>query len=112
MTRYKKWDVVVTSFPFADAITAKRRPALCIATFLPARGIELYWVLMITSSTLRGWDGDIEVGNLKKAGLPIPSIIRTSKIACVDASLIEKKVGMIDTHTKEAVQKKLRRVFV
>ena len=108
MTRYKRWDVVVTVFPFADDIMVKRRPALCVAAFSPTRKIELYWVLMITSTTLKGWRGDIEIKNRKKAGLPIPSIVRSAKIACVDGSLIERKAGVLDTNTKTAVHKILQ----
>lgn len=111
MTRYKKWDVLVTAFPFADELRSKRRPAVCIAAFNPAAGIQLYWLLMITSTHLKGWEGDVAIADAKKAGLPIPSIVRTTKIACVDASFIEKKAGALDAKTKSAVQKTLRSYF-
>ena len=111
MTRYREWDVVVTAFPFADDIAVKRRPVVCIAALNPTRTIELYWVLMITSTKLKGWRGDIEIQNRKKAGLPIPSIVRATKIACVDGSLIEKKAGVLDRVTKAEVRKALQETF-
>ncbi|MBI5470612.1 type II toxin-antitoxin system PemK/MazF family toxin [Candidatus Kaiserbacteria bacterium] len=111
MMRFKRFDVVVTAFPYADDLLMKKRPAVCIASLRPFRNIELYWVLMITSTKLKGWQGDIAVTDLKRAGLPIPSIVRTAKIACVDASLIEKKVGILDTATKTAVQKTVQGLF-
>ena len=53
-------------------------------------GIEdahgLLWVLMITSAANRGWSGDVTVANLDAAGLPVPSVIRTAKIATIEAS--------------------------
>ena len=112
MMRYKRFDVVVTAFPYADALLAKKRPAVCVASFRPTRSIQIYWVLMITSSKLKGWQGDIAVRDLKMAGLPISSIVRTAKIACVDGSLIEKKAGTLDSTTKEATKKVLQDLFV
>ena len=41
---------------------------------------------MITSAQNRGWPGDLAVKNLTAAGLPVPSIIRTAKIATIEAS--------------------------
>ena len=111
MTRYKKWDVLVTAFPFADELRSKKRPVVCIAAFNPAADIQLYWLLMVTSTRLKGWKGDIEIADIKKAGLPISSIVRTSKIACVDASLIEKRVGTLDLKTKNSVLKIVQSYF-
>ncbi len=45
----------------------------------------MVWVLMITSADNRGWPGDILVSNLKAAGLPAASVIRTAKIATINA---------------------------
>ena len=44
------------------------------------------WVVMITSAENRGWPDDVPVANLKLAGLPVPSLIRSAKIATIDAS--------------------------
>ncbi|MEK7509636.1 MAG: type II toxin-antitoxin system PemK/MazF family toxin [Patescibacteria group bacterium] len=111
MTRYKRWDVLVTAFPFADELRSKMRPAVCVAAFNPADDIELYWLLMITSTHLKGWKGDVDIDDVQKAGLPIPSIVRTSKIACVDASFVEKKAGVLDTRTKDAIRTMLQKYF-
>jgi mRNA interferase MazF len=40
---------------------------------------------MITSAANRGWSGDVAIANLSTAGLPAPSVIRTAKIATIDA---------------------------
>lgn len=110
MMSYKKWDILVTQFPFADAHRAKKRPVLCISSFSPKENITLCWVLMITSSTLSPWRGDVLITDREKAGLPIDSIIRTAKIACIDVSLIQKKVGTIDMPTRNAVRSSLARL--
>ncbi len=111
MTRYKKWDVLVTAFPFADELRSKKRPTVCVACLNPAEGIELYWLLMVTSTHLKGWKGDVEINDVKKAGLPIPSIVRTSKVACVDASFIERKAGTTDIKTKTHVRAALQKLL-
>jgi mRNA interferase MazF len=103
MTHYKPGDVLVTSFPFADNSHSKRRPVLCLAPLSPKKGILLYWVVMITSTELKGWSGDVEITNHKKVGLPAPSIIRTAKIACIDHNIVTKKVGSIDPKTLDTV---------
>ena len=47
---------------------------------------RLVWVVMITSAENRGWSGDVPVIDLALAGLPAPSLIRTAKIATIDAA--------------------------
>jgi len=46
----------------------------------------LLWAVMITSAQNRGWPGDVPVNNLAAAGLPVPSVIRTAKIATIEAA--------------------------
>lgn len=46
----------------------------------------LLWAVIITSAQNRGWPGDVPVNNLAAAGLPVPSVIRTAKIATIEAA--------------------------
>ena len=89
MTGFEAWDVVKVPFPYTDRPVRQRRPALVVA----AAGIQeisgLLWVLMITSRENRGWVGDVEVSDLAGAGLPAPSVVRTAKIATIDAKEAE-----------------------
>ena len=86
MASFKQGDVVKLPFPYTDRATRQFRPALVVST----GGIEdahgLLWVVMITSAENRGWPGDVRIGNLAAAGLPVPSLIRTAKIATIEAS--------------------------
>ncbi len=50
----------------------------------------MLWVLMITSAVHRGWPGDIEIERPAEAGLPAASIVRTAKLATIDASAAER----------------------
>ena len=85
MPSFRQGDVVKVPFPYTDRPTRQFRPALVVS----AGGIEeehgLLWVVMITSAENRGWRGDLSVTNLPMAGLPVPSVIRTAKIATIDA---------------------------
>lgn len=51
---------------------------------------------MITSAENRAWPADVPLGpGYADAGLPAPSVIRTTKIATIDVSAAEA-VGRID----------------
>jgi mRNA interferase MazF len=61
-----------------------------VATGLGLDGI-LVWVAMITAAENRRWPGDIVIADHVAAGLPIPSIVRTSKLATVVAQRAERR---------------------
>ena len=86
MANFRQGDVIKVPFPYTDRSTRQSRPALVVST----GGIEdahgLLWVVMITSAENRGWPGDVPVKNLAAAGLPVPSVIRTAKIATIEVS--------------------------
>jgi len=86
MPSFSQGDVIKVPFPYTDRSTRQSRPALVVS----AGGIEdahgLLWVMMITSAENRGWPGDVLVSNLALAGLPVPSVIRTAKIATIEAA--------------------------
>ena len=90
MPAFNAWDVIKVPFPYTDRPVRQRRPALVIA----ANGIQdhggLLWVLMITSAENRGWPGDVDVSNPSEAGLPAESVVRTAKIATIEAKDAER----------------------
>ena len=78
--------MIKVPFPYTDRATRQSRPALVVSTGRLEEMHGLLWVVMITSAENRGWPGDVPVENLKMAGLPVPSLIRSAKIATIDAS--------------------------
>ena len=86
MANFKQGDVIKVPFPYTDRPTRQSRPALVVSTGVLENAHALLWVVMITSAENRGWPGDVPVGNLAAAGLPVPSVIRTAKIATIAAA--------------------------
>ena len=86
MPNFKQGDVIKVPFPYTDRPTRQSRPALVISTGKLEKRHGLLWVAMITSARNRAWPEDVPVSNLKMAGLPFPSVIRSAKIATIEAS--------------------------
>jgi mRNA interferase MazF len=77
--------VVRVPFPYSDGQTAQFRPALVVGR----PNALLVWVVMITSAANRPWPGDVPIPAGQATGLPVMSIIRTAKIATVDADKLQ-----------------------
>tara|TARA_R110000824_G_scaffold155226_6_gene327764 strand:- start:60905 stop:61243 length:339 start_codon:yes stop_codon:yes gene_type:complete len=90
MPNFKQGDVVRVPFPYTDRAPRQHRPALVVSSGGIEAGHGLLWVVMITSAENRGWSGDVAVQDLKRANLPVASIIRTAKLATIEAQDVEK----------------------
>lgn len=102
MPTFEFGDVVRAPFPYTDRDVRQHRPALVVATGLGTHG-RMVWVLMITSAENRRWPDDIEVADHAATGLPAPSLIRTAKIATVEADRIER-VGAVSADVAASVR--------
>ncbi|KAA5605520.1 type II toxin-antitoxin system PemK/MazF family toxin [Roseospira marina] len=85
MPAFEPWDVVKVPYPYTNRPATEHRPALVVARI--AEGPGLLWVLMITSAANRAWPCDVPISDLGAAGLPVPSVVRTAKIATIDTAL-------------------------
>jgi mRNA interferase MazF len=85
MPTFEQGDLVKVPFPYTDRPTRQSRPALVVADGKGDDALGLLWVVMVTSAENRGWPGDIVLAELADTGLPAPSVIRTAKIATIDA---------------------------
>jgi mRNA interferase MazF len=104
---YDAFDVVVVPFPYADRLAEKRRPALVVSNRkLAIHGVM--WVAMITSADNVAWSSDVAIADLKRAGLPAPSVVRPAKIACIEPGRIDRRVGRLDKAAARAVEKRIR----
>src|SRR5690348_4705999 len=96
MATFETWDIVKVPFPYTDRPVRQRRPALVIAAEELQTAHGLLWLAMITSAANRGWAGDVEVSDLRQAGLPAPSVVRPAKIATIEARDAER-LGALPT---------------
>jgi mRNA interferase MazF len=93
MPTFERGDIVRVPFPYVDRNARYHRPAAVVATDV---GLDrmLIWVAMITAAENRRWPGDVVIEDHVAAGLPIPSIVRTSKVATVEVRRAEYRGAM------------------
>ena len=101
------FDVVVVSFPYADGLAEKRRPAIVVSRPNLHAEYGLIWLAMVTSAENRGWNCDVAISDLKSAGLPSASLVRPAKIATVDADCVLRKVGKLTPKDARAVSREI-----
>lgn len=101
------WDVVKVPFPYTDRPIRQNRPALIIAAGELEAAYGLLWLAMITSAANRGWAGDVTISDPPEAGLPVPSIVRTAKIATIEARDAQR-LGTLPPADRNAVSRALQ----
>jgi mRNA interferase MazF len=103
---FAPWEVVVVPFPYGDRFAEKRRPGLVVST---SRLLEfgLLWVAMITSAENERWSCDVPIDDTARAGLPVPSVVRPAKIACIEPARILRRAGSLDRTTAQRVAQRL-----
>ena len=106
MPPFERWDVIGVPFPYVERPIQQRRPALVVAAGLGG-SLNLLWVLMITSAANQRWPEDVEIDDHEGAGLPIASVVRTAKIATIEARAANR-LGMLSGHSAARVAALLR----
>lgn len=115
MMTYKPFSIVVVPFPFVDAGSAKKRPAVVLSSEEFQKMNKHASLLMITSAKHSLWMNDHEIHDLDVTGLHAKSIVR-QKIFTLDLRLIVDCIGKLSTKDRDAVikstQKHLKPVSV
>jgi mRNA interferase MazF len=109
MPRFERWAIVTVPFPYVERPIRQRRPAVVVLTGMGAAG-DLLWVLMITAAANRGWPEDVAIDDHGAAGLPIPSIVRTAKIATIAAADVQP-LGALPVQAATRIARLLRQRF-
>jgi mRNA interferase MazF len=87
MPIFERGSVVRVPFPYTDRPVRQHRPAVVVSSAEFSGSPHLLWVVMITSAENRTWPGDILLlANYRDVGLPAASLIRTVKIATIEAA--------------------------
>ena len=90
MESYQPGKIVLLSFPFAGAQGAKRRPALVLLDTGDADVV----VARVTSQVVQS-AFDVELSDWKQAGLLLPSFARLHKLATLEKTLVERRIGTL-----------------
>jgi mRNA interferase MazF len=99
-------DIIIVPFPFVDNANVKSRPALVVSSKIFNEEQDHSILVMITTAAATKWKSDIEITNLKLAGLPVKSFIRL-KFFTLDNRLIKKTVGKLDDNALNKVKDNL-----
>jgi mRNA interferase MazF len=102
MPTFKQGQVVRVPFSYTDRSARQHRPGLVLSDGPIGEGDSLLWVAMITSAENRSWSGDHPIEDFAQVGLPIPSVVRPTKITTVEARDVEP-VGQIGDELAAAV---------
>lgn len=106
MDQYKPGEILLVKFPFSDSSDVKRRPALVLIDV----GDNDVVVARVTTHRTRS-SFDVEIKNWEEAGLKAASVIRLDKLATLDKSLIDRKLGKLAADDWACVQLKLRELW-
>jgi len=103
MPIFDRFDVVSVPFPYTDRPMRQRRPALVVVRAGTRADDRLGMVVMITAAENRPWPGDVRLADAQRAGLSIPSVVRPTKIATIEA-VQASRIGSITPAERRAVR--------
>lgn len=105
------FDVVRVPFPFTDRNAPKNRPALVVSAASAFNTPASHSVMaMITSSLHARWPLDCDIGDIKVAGLPSPSIVRF-KLFTLDHRLVRGTLGHLAAADAAIVRTRMHALF-
>lgn len=106
MTNYRLGEIVLLAFPQTDLRTTSKRPALVLFD----AGDRDVMVSRITSQPHSG-QTDYNIGSWEKAGLLFASWVRLGKMATLEKTLIERKLGKLDSYAIKKIKDILKEMF-
>lgn len=110
MPTFERFDIISVPFPYTDRPVRERRPALIVSQPAHEERTGMIWAVMITSAQHRPWHGDVRLADHARAGLAIPSMIRTAKIATVEAREAQR-IGRPSASEIKAVRAALTQIL-
>jgi len=110
MTTYKRGDVVLVKFVFADEKSIKQRPAVLVSAARYHRSRREAVLAAVTSNVDRLLTGDHQIRQWQAAGLPLPSTV-TGIIRTIKQEMIVKKLGELPPADLGAVDEQLRLIL-
>lgn len=106
MKAYRPGEIVLVSFPYADATGAKRRPALIVLD----TGDEDVVVARVTTQSANT-DFDVAVVEWRQAGLLAASVVRLHKLATLQKRLVERRLGALTAKDWSQVRARIQHLW-
>lgn len=106
MTPFEAGDIVRVLFPHVESNIRRSRPALVLTREPVGPDGSLIWVAMITNARRKPWPGDVLIEDHEAVGLPVPSVVRTAKVATLETASATR-IGRLEDAQIEAVRKRV-----
>lgn len=106
MTSFEAGEIVRVLFPHVERNVRRYRPALVVTREPIGPDGLLIWVAMITSAERERWPGDVAIDEHETAGLPIRSVVRTAKLATLEAAAAER-IGRLPDREYDKVREQV-----
>jgi mRNA interferase MazF len=104
--RYSGGDVLLASLAFTGQDGIKKRPVLVVRD----AGDDDLLVLPVTSHAVRSsWD--ILLSDWREAGLRLPSVVRTEKLATIAKRTVILELGKISANDRSRLRIELPKLF-
>lgn len=108
-TRYSFGDIVLVPFPFTDQSGTKQRPAVVISSAAYHQARRDVLIMAVTSQARPGMHGEVEVKHWQDAGLIKASVIKPV-IATIEAPLIIRRLGQLETDDQQALRQAINQI--
>jgi mRNA interferase MazF len=110
MTSFKRGDIVLVKFVFADEKGVKQRPGLIISAERYHHSRREAILAAITSNVGRRIVGDYKITGWREAGLPYPSTV-TGIIRTIKQEMVVGRIGALETGELRIVENTLREIL-
>lgn len=102
MDLFSKWDIWWADVAFEEDLSKiKRRPVLII----DKQTACILSLKMTSHAPRKNFEGEYEIKDWQKAGLPKPTTIRVSKPIPLAKQSFQQKIGSLEAEERPAVQK-------
>jgi mRNA interferase MazF len=88
----------LANIPFTDGSSAKRRPVLVL--WLDGQDV----VVAAVTSALPRTATDVALKNWRESGLRVASTVRLSRLDCLEQSLLQRRLGLLQPTNATAIR--------
>jgi mRNA interferase MazF len=106
MTKYSAGDLLLLQFPQTSGAHGSLRPALVVVD----TG-DLDVLVARVTRQMHGTAHDVIISEWRGAGLLAPSIVRLHKLATLEKSIVQRKLGCLQAADRSAVANVLTQIF-